>query len=109
MLLLAHLDRLEVPAILKKDLDFVLKKSVLLLEEMLKVANIPRYTPYGWLTPTIACVEMLQCITQAVSIGSRKTFTSGKVHLLPQQGFNQGEWTKSCQLVLPSSYPSTAE
>ena len=82
MLLLAHMDRVEIPAILQKDLDFILRKSVVLLEEMIKVANIPRYMPCGWLTPTIGCIELLQCITQAVSIGDRKTFTHGKVSIL---------------------------
>lgn len=80
MLLLAHMDRVDIPPILHKDLEFVLKKSSVLLEEIVKIANIPRYTPYGWLTPTIGAVEMLQCLTQAVSIGSRKSFTQGKVN-----------------------------
>lgn len=79
MLLLAHMDRLPVLPVLRKDLDFVLRKSTILLEEMIKIANIPRYSPYGWLTPTVGSIEMLQCLTQAVSIGSRKTFTHGKV------------------------------
>ena len=49
--------------------------------KVVKIANIPRYAnvPYGWLTPTVGAVEMLQCLTQGVSIGSRKTFTHGKV------------------------------
>lgn len=79
MLLLAHMDRLEIPAILHKDLEYVLSKSAVFLEEIIKIANLPRTSPYGWLTPTIGAVEMLQCITQAVSIGSRKSFTQGKV------------------------------
>ena len=86
MLLLAHMDRAEVPAALHKDLEYVLRKSCVFLEEMIKIANIPRHQsqPYGWLTPTIGAVEMMQCLTQAVSIGARKTFTHGKVSpLLP--------------------------
>jgi len=81
MLLLAHMARREIPPTLQKDLEFVLRKSPLLLEEMVKIANIPRTAgiPYGWLTPTIGAVELLQCLTQAVSIGSRKTFTHGTV------------------------------
>lgn len=79
MLLLAHMDRVDIPTTLQKDLDFVLRKSAILLEEIVKIANIPRTSPYGWLTPTIGAVEMLQCLTQAVSIGSRKSFTQGKV------------------------------
>ena len=83
MLLLAHMDRIEIPAILKKDLEYVLKKSPIFLEEMIKIANIPRSIgfPFGWLTPTVGAVEMLQCLTQAVSINARKTLTPGKVRI----------------------------
>lgn len=52
MLLLAFLDReQDIPALLQPDLKFVLQKSPLLLEEMLKIAAaIPRPPHgYGWL------------------------------------------------------------
>ena len=82
MLLLAHMDRADIPSILQKDLAYVIRKSAVFLEEIVKIANLPRYSPYGWLTPTIGAVEMMQCLTQAVSIGSRKSFTQGKVGLM---------------------------
>lgn len=52
MLLLAHLERErgEIPSNLLADLKFVLQKTPLLLEEMLKIALLPRPpNGYGWL------------------------------------------------------------
>lgn len=147
MLLLTYLERgsNEVPQMLQQDLKFVLQKSPLLLEEMFKIATLPRpphgngwlvgCSPppnvssawHGWLarspplpplpvclsallasiasiaclavclaplpspvllsaslpslthptpkhtqTPAVACVEMQQCISQALSISLRK-------------------------------------
>eukprot|EP00879_Flechtneria_rotunda_P003234 GHRR01003457.1.p1 GENE.GHRR01003457.1~~GHRR01003457.1.p1 ORF type:complete len:707 (+),score=247.45 GHRR01003457.1:307-2427(+) len=95
MLLLAHLERLgpEVPAQLQADLKFVRSKSLLLLEEMLKLATIPRtQAGTGWMTPSLACVEMMQCIAQAVPTSVRKP--GGKADslapLLQLPGINQG-------------------
>ena len=42
MLLLAHLDRERVPANLAADHKFVVTKCILLLEEMIKIAQVPR-------------------------------------------------------------------
>jgi hypothetical protein len=42
MLLLAHLSREPVPAALQKDLNFVLTKSLGLLQEMFAIALVPR-------------------------------------------------------------------
>jgi len=75
MLLLAHLDREtdNVPANLQADMKYVLTKSLVLLEEMLKIAMLPRPPHgYGWQTPSLAIVEMLQCMSQALSIEFRK-------------------------------------
>lgn len=75
MLLLAYLEKEgdNIPANLQADLKFVLQKTPLLLEEMLKIALLPRAPyGYGWLTPAVATVEMMQCITQVVSISARK-------------------------------------
>ena len=49
MLLLAHLQRddVHIPANLQADLKFVLQKTPILLEEMLKIALLPR-PPYGY-------------------------------------------------------------
>lgn len=49
MLLLAHLERdaVPIPVALQADLKFVLQKSPVLLEEMFKIASVPR-PPYGY-------------------------------------------------------------
>lgn len=52
MLLLAHLERMgaDVPAALQSDLRYVLAKSPLLLEEMIKIATLPRtQAGTGWM------------------------------------------------------------
>jgi hypothetical protein len=52
MLLLLHLEREtgSIPQVLQADLKFVLQKCPLLLEEMFKIANLPRPPfGYGWL------------------------------------------------------------
>uniref|UniRef100_A0A7S3R9Y3 J domain-containing protein n=1 Tax=Dunaliella tertiolecta TaxID=3047 RepID=A0A7S3R9Y3_DUNTE len=75
MLLLAYLERegTDVPAVLQSDLRFVLQKSVVLLDELFKIASMPRPPTFnGWLTPSIAVVEMLQCLSQAVPLSMRK-------------------------------------
>ena len=48
MLLYAHLERVhsEVPPIFKANLNYVLEKSIPLLQEMFKIACLPR-SPYG--------------------------------------------------------------
>ena len=42
MLLLAYLDRTPIPPALLPDLKYVLQKSPILLEEMVKISNLPR-------------------------------------------------------------------
>ncbi len=53
LLLLAHLDRetAEVPSVLQPDLKFVLQKTPVLLDEMLKIAAALPRPPhgYGWM------------------------------------------------------------
>jgi hypothetical protein len=51
MLLLAYMARdIDIPPALKPDLTFVLTKAPLLLEEMFKIASLPRPPMgYGWL------------------------------------------------------------
>ena len=77
MLILAHLGRADIPDSLVADHKYVVTKSALLLEEMIKIASLPR-PPHslGWLAPIIGSVEMLQCLTQAVSVQSRKALGS---------------------------------
>ncbi|KAG2451784.1 hypothetical protein HYH02_003562 [Chlamydomonas schloesseri] len=80
MLLLAHLDREHdnIPASLQADLRFVLTKTPLLLDEMMKIAVLPRPPAgYGWMTPALAIVEMMQCVSQALSISNRKPLSGG--------------------------------
>lgn len=82
MLLLAWLERAhdEIPASLRADLNLIMTKIPILLTEMAKIAIFPRPPlGYGWMAPALACVEMLQCVVQAVTIGARKlTPTGGK-------------------------------
>ena len=82
MLLMAHCGREAVPPSLASDLATVLKRCPTFLEEMLKIGNIPRVQgwPYGWLAPTVGCLEMMQCLNQGVpffvkkpSIGASRT------------------------------------
>eukprot|EP00873_Tetraselmis_striata_P025823 jgi/Tetstr1/446087/TSEL_033688.t1 len=81
MLLLAHLERAgeEVPPALEADLRFVLQRAPKLLAELMNVAVYPRkqHYLYGWMCPAVAVVEMMQCLTQAVSIRIRKPALAG--------------------------------
>ena len=74
MLLLAYLGRREIPDSLENDLKFVLKKSPIFLEEIVKIAQIPHHPQqmWGWYEPTKAAIQMCQCIVQAVSTDIRK-------------------------------------
>lgn len=83
MLLLAYLGREEIPDILQKDLKFLLEKSPLLLEEMVKIAQVPRHPQqaYGWYEPSRAAIQMCQCIVQAMSVENRKSIRATKVGL----------------------------
>ncbi len=79
MLLLAHLARADVPRSLQADARFLLQKAPLLLEEMVKIANLPRPPAgYGWLSPTVGALEMMQCLTRAQPLHVRKTAPGGK-------------------------------
>lgn len=79
MLLLAHLSREEVPSVLQKDLEFVLTKGQPLLQEMLGLSTAPRIQPgYGWLTPAVGCIELMQCTVQAVPLAAKKAVSVGK-------------------------------
>ena len=66
------------------DLAFVLKKSPIFLEEIVKIAQIPRHPQqaYGWYEPTKSAIQMCQCIVQAVSTDIRKGVKT-KVRFLP--------------------------
>jgi translocation protein SEC63 len=63
MLLLLHLERetSSIPQLLQPDLKFVLQKCPLLLEEMFKIANLPRPPfGYGWLVSCVFVAAALQ-------------------------------------------------
>ena len=84
MLLMAHCGREEVPPSLAADLATVLRRCPTFLEEMLKIGNIPRVQgwPYGWLAPTVGCLEMMQCLNQGVPFFVKKpSICASKVSL----------------------------
>lgn len=79
LLLLAHVSRMEIPAPLAKDLSYLLLKAPGMLQEMFNISIYPRIPPrYGWLAPALACVEMSQCLVQAVPLWAKKTSPPGK-------------------------------
>ncbi|XP_047325395.1 dnaJ protein ERDJ2A-like [Impatiens glandulifera] len=59
---------------LHRDFRRVLELAPRLLEELMKMATIPRTTQgHGWLRPAIGVLELSQCIIQAVPLNARKT------------------------------------
>ncbi|KAK2983586.1 hypothetical protein RJ640_023120 [Escallonia rubra] len=75
LLIQAHLTR-ETSALspeLQRDFKRVLELAPRLLEELMKMAVIPRSAQgHGWLRPAIGVVELSQCIIQAVPLSARK-------------------------------------
>ncbi|KAM7504811.1 hypothetical protein LguiB_003715 [Lonicera macranthoides] len=75
LLIQAHLTR-ETSALspeLQRDFKRVLELAPRLLEELMKMAVIPRTAQgHGWLRPAIGVVELSQCIIQAVPLSARK-------------------------------------
>ncbi|KAL3521572.1 hypothetical protein ACH5RR_019721 [Cinchona calisaya] len=58
---------------LQRDFNFVLQLAPRLLEELMKMAVIPRNAKgHGWLRPAIGVIEFTQCIVQAVRLSARK-------------------------------------
>ncbi|KAK9130910.1 hypothetical protein Sjap_011397 [Stephania japonica] len=63
----------EIPTALQDDLRHVLELAPRLLEELMKMATIPRPPHgHGWLRPAIGTVELSQSIIQAVPFSARK-------------------------------------
>ena len=59
---------------LQSDFKRILETAPRLLEELMKMAVIPRNAQgHGWLRPAIGVVELSQCIIQAVPLSARKT------------------------------------
>lgn len=73
-----------LPPALQADFKRVLQYAPRLLEELMKMAVIPR-TPqgHGWLRPAIGVVELSQCIIQAVPLSSRKASGGSPEGLAP--------------------------
>ncbi|XAR49370.1 hypothetical protein NMG60_11032553 [Bertholletia excelsa] len=75
LLIQAQLVR-ETPALspeLQRDFRRVLELAPRLLEELMKMAVIPRTAQgHGWLRPAIGVLELSQCIIQAVPLSTRK-------------------------------------
>ncbi|KAL6541556.1 DnaJ protein erdj2a [Orobanche gracilis] len=75
LLIQAHLTR-ETASLspdLEHDCKRVLELTPRLLEELLKMAIIPRTSKeHGWLRPAIGVIELSQCIVQAVPLSARK-------------------------------------
>ncbi|KAE8124560.1 hypothetical protein FH972_019431 [Carpinus fangiana] len=62
-----------LPPSLQGDFRRVLELAPRLLEELMKMAVIPRNSQgHGWLRPAIGVVELSQCIIQAVPLSARK-------------------------------------
>ncbi|XP_056699873.1 dnaJ protein ERDJ2A-like isoform X2 [Spinacia oleracea] len=69
LLIQAHLTRetADLPPTLNGDLKRVLELAHHLLEELMKMALIPRTAQgHGWLRPAIGVVELSQCVIQGV-------------------------------------------
>ncbi|CAH8378955.1 unnamed protein product [Eruca vesicaria subsp. sativa] len=59
---------------LEGDFRRVLELAPRLLEELLKMAVLPRTSQgHGWLRPAVGVVELSQCIVQAVPLSARKS------------------------------------
>ncbi|KAI3458087.1 hypothetical protein Pfo_014750 [Paulownia fortunei] len=75
LLIQAHLTR-ETASLspdLERDCKRVLEFAPRLLEELMKMAIIPRTSKgHGWLRPAVGVVELSQCIVQAVPLSTRK-------------------------------------
>ncbi|WOH06728.1 hypothetical protein DCAR_0626156 [Daucus carota subsp. sativus] len=58
---------------LQRDFKRVLELAPRLLEELMKMAVIPRTAQgHGWLRPAVGVVELSQCIIQAVPLSAKK-------------------------------------
>ncbi|KAL1552825.1 DnaJ protein erdj2a [Salvia divinorum] len=75
LLIQAHLTR-ETASLtpdLQRDCKQVLEFTPRLLEELIKMAIIPRNSKgHGWLRPAVGVIELSQCIVQAVPLSARK-------------------------------------
>ncbi|KAF3973832.1 hypothetical protein CMV_002765 [Castanea mollissima] len=69
---------------LQGDFRRVLELAPRLLEELMKMAVIPRNSQgHGWLRPAIGVVELSQCIIQAVPLSARKSIGGSAEGIAP--------------------------
>ncbi|KAF5458690.1 hypothetical protein F2P56_022703 [Juglans regia] len=86
LLLQAQLTResAALPPSLQGDFRRVLELAPRLLEELMKMALIPRTAQgHGWLRPAIGVVELSQCTIQAVPLSSRKAIGGSSEGIAP--------------------------
>ncbi|KAL1822238.1 hypothetical protein DCAR_0310059 [Daucus carota subsp. sativus] len=75
LLVQAHLlrDTAALSPELQRDFKRVLELAPRLLEELMKMAIIPRTAQgHGWLRPAVGVVELSQCVIQAVPLSAKK-------------------------------------
>lgn len=75
LLIQAHLTRQTATLTpeLQRDFKRVVELAPRLLEELMKMAVIPRTAQgHGWLRPAVGVIELSQCIIQAVPLSARK-------------------------------------
>ncbi|CDP05132.1 unnamed protein product [Coffea canephora] len=93
LLLQAHLTREKTVLTpdLQCDLNFVLQLAPRLLEELMKMALIPRNAMgHGWLRPATGVIELSQCIVQAVRLSARRvSSTDGIASFLQLPHFSE--------------------
>ncbi|XP_061997214.1 dnaJ protein ERDJ2A-like [Rosa rugosa] len=69
---------------LQGDFKHVLELAPRLLEELMKMALVPRNAQgQGWLRPAIGVVELSQCIIQAVPLSARKAIGGSSEGIAP--------------------------
>ncbi|GAB4833446.1 DnaJ protein erdj2a [Ancistrocladus abbreviatus] len=73
-----------LPPALQADCRHVLQLAPRLLEELMKMAVIPRTAQgHGWLRPAVGVVELSQCIIQAVPLSARKSIGGSSEGIAP--------------------------
>ncbi|CAN1327966.1 DnaJ protein ERDJ2A [Linum perenne] len=72
------------PSVVKRDFKRVLELSPRLLDELIKMAVIPRKGEmHGWLRPAIGVIELSQCITQPLLPAGEWSPVRNRAGLLP--------------------------
>uniref|UniRef100_A0A1J3JQY0 DnaJ protein ERDJ2B n=1 Tax=Noccaea caerulescens TaxID=107243 RepID=A0A1J3JQY0_NOCCA len=76
-------DSAALPLTLQQDFRRVLEFAPRLLEDLMKMAVIPRDEQgRGWLSPALGVMELSQCIVQAVPLSARKSSSEGTAPFL---------------------------